>query len=61
MLEALGLERERYRLVWCSSAEADRFVAAMREMTEVLLPLGPSPYRYGVQGISGGREAAQCR
>lgn len=60
-METLGLERERYRLVWCSSAEADRFVAAMREMTEVLERLGPSPYRYGVEGISGEREVALCR
>jgi F420-non-reducing hydrogenase iron-sulfur subunit len=45
MVEALGLENERFRLVWCSSGEADRFVAAVREMTETVAELGPSPYR----------------
>jgi F420-non-reducing hydrogenase iron-sulfur subunit len=60
-LEAMGLERERYRLVWCSSAEADRFVAAMREMTDVVLSLGPSPYRYEFQTIIEGKEAPLCR
>ncbi len=45
MLDTLGLEQERFRLVWCSSSEADRFVAAVREMTETVRALGPSPYR----------------
>lgn len=45
MLDALGLERDRFRLVWCSLAEADRFVVAVREMTESIRLLGPSPYR----------------
>lgn len=45
MLEAMGLEKERFRLVWCSSAEADRFATAVREMTETIKELGPSPYR----------------
>lgn len=44
MLEALGLERERFRLVWCSSAEAERFATSVREMTEAVKALGPSPY-----------------
>ncbi len=43
MLETMGLEEERFRLVWCSAAEAERFVAAVTEMTEVLRELGPSP------------------
>ena len=45
MVDMLGLESERFRLVWCSSAEADRFVGAVREMTERVRELGPSPYR----------------
>lgn len=61
MLEAMGLERARYRLVWCSSAEADRFAAAMREMSEVVLSLGPSPCRYEYQAISEEKEVALCR
>jgi F420-non-reducing hydrogenase iron-sulfur subunit len=44
-LEAMGLEEERFRLVWCSAAEADRFVAAVTDMTELLRELGPSPFR----------------
>ncbi len=44
-MEAYGLEPERFRLVWCSSAEADRFVAAVTEMTETVRKLGPNPYR----------------
>jgi F420-non-reducing hydrogenase iron-sulfur subunit len=61
MLEALGLERERYRLVWCSSAEADRFVAAMRDMTDRIRSLGPSPYRYDFPELSGQKEVVLCR
>lgn len=45
MLETLDLESERFRLVWCSAAEPDRFVNAVREMTETVRKLGPSPYR----------------
>lgn len=45
MVEALGLERERFQLVWCSSAEADKFVSAVTEMTETIRRLGPSPFR----------------
>ncbi|ABK19625.1 hypothetical protein Sfum_3956 [Syntrophobacter fumaroxidans MPOB] len=44
MVEAIGLEPERFQLVWCSSAEADRFVDAVTQMTNKLVELGPSPY-----------------
>ncbi len=44
MLEALGLESERFQLVWCSSAEANRFVEAVTKMTNQLAELGPSPF-----------------
>jgi F420-non-reducing hydrogenase iron-sulfur subunit len=50
ILENMGLEEERFRLVWCSAAEADRFVAAVTEMTDVLRGLGPSPYRAAASG-----------
>jgi F420-non-reducing hydrogenase iron-sulfur subunit len=60
MVEALGLEPERFRLVWCSSAEADRFVAAVREMTAAVRQLGPSPYREGCAPIEV-QEVAACR
>ena len=45
LMEMLGLEKERFRLVWCSSAEAERFVQTVREMTDAVRALGPSPYR----------------
>ncbi len=45
MLETMGLEEERFRLVWCSAAEAERFAAAVTDMTELLRDLGPSPCR----------------
>lgn len=45
MLDLMNLEPERFRLVWCSSAEADRFAAEVREMTQTVLALGPSHYR----------------
>jgi len=43
MMDAMGIEEERFRLVWCSAAEAERFVAAVTDMTELLRVLGPSP------------------
>jgi F420-non-reducing hydrogenase iron-sulfur subunit len=45
MLETMGLEEERFRLVWCSAAEAERLVAAVTDMTDVLRELGPSPMK----------------
>jgi len=44
MLEAMGLEKERFRIVWCSSAEADKFVQTVTSMTEKAGELGPSPF-----------------
>lgn len=48
MIEALGLEKERFELIWCSSAEADRFVSAVTEITEKVRALGPSPFNPAV-------------
>jgi F420-non-reducing hydrogenase iron-sulfur subunit len=50
MLETMGLEEERFRLVWCSAAEAERLVAAVTDMTEVLRELGPSPMKAAIVG-----------
>ncbi len=44
MLEDFGLEPERFRIEWLSSAEAQRFADVVTEMTETLKALGPSPY-----------------
>lgn len=45
IMDMLGLEKERFAMVWCSSAEPDVFVEAVGEMTETLRGLGPSALR----------------
>jgi F420-non-reducing hydrogenase iron-sulfur subunit len=61
MVEVLGLEKERFRLVWCSSAEADRFASAVRDMSETVRALGPSPYRTDAPSGAEAGEVAACR
>jgi len=41
VLMLTGIEPERFRLVWCSSAEAERFAAIVRETDETLKVMGP--------------------
>lgn len=45
LLEDFGLEPERFRLEWISASEGPRFAEVMREMTETVRELGPSPYK----------------
>ena len=45
LLEDFGLEPERFRLEWVSASEGPRFAEVMREMTEAVRALGPSPYK----------------
>ena len=45
LLEDFGLEPERFRLEWISASEGPRFAEVMREMTEAVRELGPSPYK----------------
>ncbi len=45
MLEDFGLEPERFRLEWVSASEGPRFAEVIREMTDEVRALGPSPYR----------------
>jgi len=45
MLEDFGLERERFRLEWVSASEGMRFAEVMRQFTDEVKVLGPSPYR----------------
>jgi len=45
LLAQIGLEPERVRMVNLSSAMAGEFVAAVRDMTEQIAALGPSPLR----------------
>ncbi len=59
MLSMMGLEQERYRLEWCSSAEAERFAGIVRETTEALRALGPSPLRKDASLYSK-NELTQC-
>ena len=41
LLEDFGYEAERFNLTWVSSAEPDKFVAAVTEMTGRIKKLGP--------------------
>ncbi len=41
LLEDFGYEPERFSLNWVSSAEPDKFVAAVTEMTARIRRLGP--------------------
>ena len=45
MLEDLGIETERFRIEWVSSAEGPRFAQIVKEFTEQVKKLGPSPYK----------------
>ncbi len=44
-LEQAGIERARFRIVWTSGSEAEKFAAVVREMTEEVRALGPLSYR----------------
>ena len=41
LMEDYGFERERLMLAWVSSAEPDKFVDAVKEMTNRIKALGP--------------------
>lgn len=41
LLEDFGYEAERFNLTWVSSAEPDKFVAAVTQMTARIKKLGP--------------------
>ena len=45
VLSLMGIEPERFRLVWCSSAEAEGFARLVRETDEALRAIGPSKRR----------------
>ena len=49
VLEQFGLEPERLRLDWISASEGDRFATLIKNMTEKIKKLGPSPLRAGGQ------------
>jgi F420-non-reducing hydrogenase iron-sulfur subunit len=45
MLEDFGLEPERFRLEHIAASEGLKFANVVKEMTDELSSLGPSPYR----------------
>jgi len=45
VLEQFGLEPERLRLEWVSASEGDRFATVIKDMTQEIRKLGPSPLR----------------
>ncbi|MEW5761161.1 MAG: hydrogenase iron-sulfur subunit, partial [Candidatus Thermoplasmatota archaeon] len=47
MLMDFGIEEDRFRLEWVSASEGGKFAQVMKEFTEKLRELGPSPYRRG--------------
>ena len=45
LLHTLGLEDERLRLEWISTAEGGKFAETIKELVGQLKKLGPSPFR----------------
>jgi len=45
MLEDFGIEDERFRIEWISASEGPKFAQVMKEFTEEIINLGPSPYK----------------
>ncbi len=45
ILEDLGIEKDRLMLRWISAAEGEKFANAMKELSERIKKLGPSPLR----------------
>ncbi len=45
MLQDFGIEEERFRLEWVSASEGPRFAQTMREFTEQVRRVGPSPFK----------------
>jgi F420-non-reducing hydrogenase iron-sulfur subunit len=46
MVEELGLEPERLKLAWISASEGEIFANTVRDMTEAIKKIGPSPLRH---------------
>lgn len=45
LLEEVGIEKGRLMLKWISAAEGERFANTIKEFTEIIKKLGPSPLR----------------
>ncbi len=47
LIDQLGLDGRRLRLEWISASEGSKFAATMKEFTDDLKALGPSPLKGG--------------
>ena len=45
ILEELGLEKDRLKLEWISASEGERFANTIKEFTNTVRKIGPSPLR----------------
>jgi F420-non-reducing hydrogenase iron-sulfur subunit len=45
LLSIMGIETQRLRLEWISASEGNRFAEVIKEFTETLKELGPTPLR----------------
>jgi F420-non-reducing hydrogenase iron-sulfur subunit len=49
VLGQFGIEPERLRIEWISASEGDRFAKTMKEITDQIRKLGPSPLKNGAE------------
>lgn len=47
MLEQMGIEQERFKLVWVSASEGEKFAEIVNDMTNKLKELGPLKLKGG--------------
>ncbi len=43
LIDALGIDPQRFRLEWVSASEGTKFVSIVKKFTETIKELGPSP------------------
>lgn len=51
LLAFSGIEEDRLRSRWISSAEGPEFAEEIRDFVETLRGLGPSPIKQAVEGV----------
>ena len=59
MLDFCGVERDRLRARWVSSAEAPEFVEEVNSFVDALKLLGPSPLKVKTLGKTKAEQTAQ--
>jgi F420-non-reducing hydrogenase iron-sulfur subunit len=52
MLEQLGIERERFKLVWVSASEGENFAKIVADMTQEIKQLGPMKVSKGGEKLA---------